>query len=68
VNTIGPDLVSLKQSVRIARPYGDTVLPVGTKLKFVSRDAAEVHIRYIGTEYAIPISATDLDETPHPSL
>jgi hypothetical protein len=68
VNTVEPDLVSLKQPVRIVRPYGDTVLPVGTKLEFVSRYAAEVHIRYIGTEYAIPISATDLDETPDHSL
>jgi hypothetical protein len=34
-------------------------LPVGTRLEFVSSDSSEVHVRYMNTEQAIPISAVD---------
>jgi hypothetical protein len=53
-------IVSLTQSVSISLPHGATVLPAGTKLELLSRDKSEVRIRYMGGEYAIPISVTDL--------
>jgi tetratricopeptide (TPR) repeat protein len=52
--------VTTMQSVSIALPQGDTVLPAGTELEFISRDGSEVRVRYKGQEYWIPISATDL--------
>src|SRR5205823_14185475 len=52
--------VTIMQSVSIALPQGDTVLPVGTELEFISRDGSDVRVRYSGQEYWIPISATDL--------
>jgi hypothetical protein len=55
-----PQLVTITQSVSVPLPYGTTVLPVGTRLAFVSRDGSDVRIRYAGGEYTIPISATDL--------
>lgn len=55
-----PKMVSITQSVSIPLPYGTTVLPIGTKLEFVSRDRSEVRIRYMGAEYVITVSATDL--------
>jgi hypothetical protein len=52
-------LVTLTMQVRIKIPYGETVLPPGTKLPMVSHDATTVTVSYIGGTYAIPISATD---------
>jgi hypothetical protein len=51
-----PRFVTNTQSVSV----GAVVLPAGTRLEFVSKEAADVRIRYEGAEYAIPISATDL--------
>jgi hypothetical protein len=51
-----PRFVTITQSVSI----GAVVLPVGTRLEFVSKEGSDVRIRYEGVEYAIPVSATDL--------
>ena len=47
-------------SVSIRLTQCDTMLPMGTKLEFVSRNGSEMLVRYRGGEYWIPISATDL--------
>jgi hypothetical protein len=52
--------VTLTQDVSVQLPYGTTTLPAGTRLEFVSSDSSEVHIRYMSTEQAIPISAVDV--------
>ncbi len=51
-----PQVVKTTQSVSI----GNVVLPVGTRVEFISKEGSDVHIRYRGGEYAIPISSTDL--------
>jgi hypothetical protein len=51
-----PGVVTITQSVSI----GAAELPAGTRLEFVSKEGSEVHLRYAGVEYVIPISATDL--------
>jgi hypothetical protein len=49
--------VTITQSVSV----GGTVLPAGTRLEFLSKADADVLVRYKDGEYAIPISATDLN-------
>jgi hypothetical protein len=62
-----PRTVSITQSVSIQLPNGaTTVLPIGTKVEFVSRDESGVHIRYASSEYVIPISETDLTPADTP--
>lgn len=55
-----PQMVTVVQPVKIKIPYGETVLPRGAKLPFVSRDGQNVVVRYMDGNYAIPISSTDL--------
>jgi hypothetical protein len=52
--------VTLTQDVSVQLAYGTVTLPAGTRLEFVSSDSSEVHIRYMNTEQAIPISAVDV--------
>jgi hypothetical protein len=55
-----PKFVILTQPVKIKIPYGETLLPRGTKLPVVSRDAQTVKVHYLNETYAIPITSTDL--------
>jgi len=55
-----PQSVTLTQPVVLQIEYGSVTLPVGTRLQFVSRDAANVRVRYMGSDQLIPISSTDL--------
>jgi hypothetical protein len=55
-----PRIVIVTQPVKIKIPYGDTVLPPGTKLPIVSRDAQTVAVQYMAATYTIPITSTDL--------
>ena len=48
--------VTIRQSISI----GTDTLPAGTRLELVSKEGSEVHVRYQGVVYGIPISATDL--------
>ena len=41
-------------------PYGQIVLPPGTKLPIVSRRLDTVNVRYMDKIYPVAISATDL--------
>ncbi len=52
-------VVTITQPVRIKIPYGETVIPRGTKLPIVSHDAKTVAVRYLNATYAIPIASTD---------
>jgi hypothetical protein len=51
--------VTLTKPVTIQIQYGSTVLPAGTKLPVLSRDAHNVDVRYMDARYSIPISSTD---------
>jgi hypothetical protein len=55
-----PQSVILTQSVSIKLPFGNAILPAGTKLQFISRNGETLQIRYVDADYEIPISATDL--------
>jgi uncharacterized protein UPF0547 len=55
-----PPFVTLRQDVLVQLPYDTVTLRAGTRLEFVSSDSSEVHVRYNGAEYVIPLSATDL--------
>lgn len=57
---LGPQVVTLTQPVKIKIPYGETTLPAGAKLSVVSQDAKTVTVRYMGGNYSIPITSTDL--------
>jgi len=48
------------RAVKIKIPYGETILQRGTRLPIVSRDATTVTVRYLDSNYPIPIASTDL--------
>jgi hypothetical protein len=52
--------VTVIQPVKIKIPYGETVIPRGTRLPIVSQDANTVTVSYLDGTYAIPITSTDL--------
>jgi hypothetical protein len=51
--------ITLTQPVTIKIPYGQTVLPRGTKLKVVSHDAQNITVEYMNGNYLVPITSTD---------
>jgi len=51
--------ITLLQPVRLKIPYGETLVPRGTKLPVVSHDAKTVTVRYLDNSYPIPIAYTD---------
>ena len=51
------ELVTVIQPIRILLPFGETTLPVGTKLPVVKRDATTVQVRYLDAVYPLPASA-----------
>lgn len=53
-------VVTLTRQVTLKIPYGEIVLPAGKKLSAISRDNANVVIRFDGADHIIPISSTDL--------
>lgn len=55
-----PQLITVMQPVRIKIPYGETILPRGTQLRVISRNAQSVTVDYMGGTYSVPISSTDL--------
>ncbi len=55
-----PQFATLTQSVKIKIPYGETVLPRGSKLPVVTRNGETVTVQYLGQTQVIPIASTDL--------
>ena len=55
-----PQMVTLLRPVMLQVQYGSITLPAGTKLQVVKRHGADVIVRYMDAEHAIPISETDL--------
>ena len=59
-STESPKFVTITAPVKIKILYGETVIPRGTKLPVVSRDATTVTVSYLDGTHAVPISSTDL--------
>ena len=55
-----PAFVTITRPVTIEIPYGKTTLRPGMKLPFVSRDAQNVTVQYLGEKFPVPIGSTDL--------
>jgi len=58
--TVPQQFVTILRAVKIKIPYGETILQRGTRLPIVSRDATTVTVRYLDSNYPIPIASTDL--------
>ena len=58
--TPAQQFATLTEPVRIKIPYGETVLPRGTKLPVVTRNGSTVTVQYLGQTQIIPIASTDL--------
>jgi hypothetical protein len=52
--------------VKITIPYGDIVLPRGTRLRVISRDAQTLKVEYMGRTYSIPVTSTDFENYKAP--
>jgi len=52
--------VTLTKKVKIEIPYGETVIPQGTKLHVIKSEASTVTVQYLDHTQIIPISSTDL--------
>jgi hypothetical protein len=46
--------------VKIKIPYGETVLPRGTRVRVTSCTGHTVNVEYMGGTYAVPVTSTDL--------
>ena len=55
-----PEIATMTRDVKIKIPYGETVIPRGTRLAVVKRDASTVTVQYLDQTQIVPISATDL--------
>lgn len=55
-----PTTVTILKPIKVKIPYGETMLPAGTKVEVVARTAQSVTIRYLGQDMVVPLTATDL--------
>ncbi len=53
-------VATITKAVNIRVPYGFSQIPVGTKLPFTVRTPTTVRLRYMGADYDVPITSTDL--------
>jgi len=52
--------VTILRATKLKIPYGETVLPRGMRLPFISQDEQSVTVEYLGQRYVIPRASTDL--------
>jgi hypothetical protein len=55
-----PATITIVEAVSIPVQHGSVTLKRGTRLQLLSRDQKNVVIRYLDSDYEIPISWTDL--------
>ncbi len=55
-----PKTVTITRPVPIRVPYGLAQIPAGTKLPYTVRGPNTVRVRYMGAEYDVPITSTDV--------
>jgi hypothetical protein len=53
-------IATITKPVNIKVPYGYSQIPVGTKLPFTNRTPTTVRLRYMGADYDVPVTSTDL--------
>lgn len=58
--------VTILRATKLKIPYGETVLPRGTRLPIISTDERTVTVEYLGQRYAIPKASTDMRVSPSP--
>ncbi len=56
----GPRVATILQAVRVKIPYGETILPVGTKVEVISRKGSVITVRHLGQDVLVPQAVTDL--------
>ncbi len=56
----GPQIATILQPVKVKIPYGETVLPRGTRVEVISRKGAVITVRYLGQDVLVPQASTDL--------
>jgi hypothetical protein len=61
-----PRYVVLTQPVKVKIAYGETVLPAGMKLPFVSSETTSVRVNYLGELQTIPIGAARFEASEPP--
>jgi hypothetical protein len=64
VSTPVPQFAILKQPVKIKIPYGETVIPAGSRLPVVSVDSTIARVEYLGQVQTIPITAARFESAP----
>jgi endonuclease/exonuclease/phosphatase family metal-dependent hydrolase len=57
-----PKEITITRPVTIQIPYGNTVLPTGSRLHVMSRSKDSVVVQYMNGTYSVPIGSTDLRE------
>ena len=55
-----PKIATITRAVAIRVPYGQAQIPAGTKLPYTVRGPGTVRVRYMGAEYDVPITSTDV--------
>jgi hypothetical protein len=55
-----PQFATITQTVKIKIPYGETVLPRGTRVPVTSRTGPTITVEYMGGTYAVPVTSIDL--------
>nr|MDQ6912256.1 S1/P1 nuclease [Verrucomicrobiota bacterium] len=55
-----PKIATITRPVPIRVPYGLAQIPPGTKLPYTVRGPNTVRVRYMGAEYDVPITSTDV--------
>ncbi len=55
-----PKTATITRPVPIRVPYGLAQIPAGTKLPYTVRSPSTVRVRYMGAEYDVPITSTDV--------
>ena len=56
----GPQIATILKAVRVKIPYGETILPVGTKVEVISHKGSVITVRYLGQDVLVPQAATDI--------
>ena len=55
-----PQAATLLVPVKVKIPYGETVIPRGTRVDVISRNAQTITIRHLGQDIVVSITSTDL--------
>ena len=60
VSDVSPKLVTITKPVTVRVPYGSVQIPAGMKLPYKTRNENTVRVSYMGADYDVPLTSTDL--------